>query len=821
MPENSPEQCCGAVERESLLPQGIDGTQNAFGRVAIAQGFATAKQVEEAVEAMRKLAELGFRERLGEIMVKKGYLTTDQVQKILHIQGSRAANRIQGYEIVTKLGQGGMGAVYKARQRSLDRMVALKILAPHLAKDAAYVERFLREARAVAKLNHPNIIQGIDVGEADGHYYFAMEFVDGPTVADVMRKSGPLSEARALKITDEIAQALEHAHRHGLVHRDVKPDNIMLTRNNEAKLCDLGLAKSSASGDPVAMNEGRVVMGTPHYISPEQAKGEHNVDTRADIYSLGATLFHMVTGRTPFVGSSPAVIMTKHLTDPVDDPRDYAQGVSEGLVLLIGKMMAKEPGDRYPDPTALLGDVRAVAQGQIPRGASEGELAVVLPARKAAPPDVKRHRMRPVTRRLRRPQTAGSLLALGVLVVVVGGGFAFWPGGKAGDPVDRGRRLPEGPFLRVDTGAVPPGPENARETDANLLLERAIAFAGKEENATKFDDVIRRFNTVQTVGGNTESGRLAEAEIARWKQKEAAWKADHVERARAAVQTHLKEGQYERALAVWTSLPTEVLPSPKDARAAFLKREHDAIVEHGTKRFQGLVDEATALANRGRAGEARQTLTEASQIDLEAVMSKIPVAMEELDDVIKRQQDAGQTTAEQEWVAARDSIRESARKGEFVKALDVAKAAVGNRAFNRWRPEAERLADDMARMAMRQELALEGLASYVGSSKPATIHKGRRRYSAHIQEVKDGSVKIRPAAATEEVVTVRAEELSADDIRRHAPITLSDPAGNYDYAILLLYLGDAQQAKAYFERCQSGAAVGPAAQLHLEGMSSR
>ena len=313
--------------------------ENTFGRLAIARGMATPAQVEESLRAMKKLADLGMREKLGSVMVKKGYLSRGEVAQILDMQGKRASSRIEGYEIQSKLGQGAMGSVYRAKQVSLDRIVALKILSPRLAKDKSYVRRFLTEARSVAKLNHANIIQGIDVGESNKHFYFAMEYVDGVTLIEILREEGPFEEKRALEIMESIAEALDHAHRNGLVHRDVKPDNIMVTQAGDAKLCDLGLAKSATKGAS-ATNVGNVV-GTPHYIAPEQARGEHHVDIRVDIYSLGATLFHILTGRTPYSGENPTVVMTKHLTDPVDDVRGIRPELSEGVAFLVYKMMAK------------------------------------------------------------------------------------------------------------------------------------------------------------------------------------------------------------------------------------------------------------------------------------------------------------------------------------------------------------------------------------------------------------------------------------------------------------------------------------------------
>jgi len=423
------------------LPRASSNTKGTFGRIAIAEGWATPAQIDDALKTMRKLAELGFREKLGAVMVKKGYLVPKQVKEILRIQGRRARNRITGYEIISKLGQGGMGAVFKARQVSLDRPVALKILAPHLAKDRGYVERFLREARAVARLNHPNIIQGIDVGDSDGHYYFAMEFIDGHTLKDEIEARGPLPEARALEIAAQIAGALDHARRNKLVHRDVKPDNIMIDSRGEAKLCDLGLAKYSSGDSAATASDGEpLVVGTPHYIAPEQAKGEKKVDIRADIYSLGGTLFHAFTGRTPFAGESAAAIMSKHVTDLIDDPRQIRPDISEGAALLIAKMMAKKPEDRYADPEKLFNDMIAISKGKVPGGlrtqrrpgikltgsssasVSTSGVRKTTSVRSRPPTEVRRHR---VSSKRGREMDVMSYIVKAV-VLLIGLGVVIW-----------------------------------------------------------------------------------------------------------------------------------------------------------------------------------------------------------------------------------------------------------------------------------------------------------------------------------------------------------------------------------------------------------
>jgi len=277
--------------------------------------------------------------------------------------------RIGNFELLEKLGQGGMGTVYKARQVSMDRIVALKILPPSFAKRKEFIERFFREARASAKLNHPNIVNGIDVGQDNGLYYFAMEFVDGSSV-NTLLKHGAIKEFRCAEIGHDIAQALAHAHQNGILHRDIKPDNILIDSTGLAKLCDLGLARvDSESEEQKGLTQQGQAVGTPHYISPEQAKGIRDLDMRTDLYSLGATLYHMVTGKTMYEGPTSVVIMTKHLTDKAVTPTSINSGVSKGFVTVLARLLAKDRNDRYVSAQHLADDLKRVQNGLNPTNA--------------------------------------------------------------------------------------------------------------------------------------------------------------------------------------------------------------------------------------------------------------------------------------------------------------------------------------------------------------------------------------------------------------------------------------------------------------------
>jgi serine/threonine-protein kinase len=273
-------------------------------------------------------------------------------------------SRFGEYEILEELGSGGMGKVYRAKDVTLERSVALKTLAPGSANDPAFVERFLREARAVARLNHPNIVQIYNFGSVEGTWYLAMEFVDGPSLGQRLR-SGRFSEAEVVRITRQVCQALALAHAEGLVHRDIKPDNIMLTSRGDVKLVDLGIAKRL--DEDQSLTQTGHSMGTPHYISPEQIRGLKDIDARADIYSLGATLYHLVTGHTPYLGASGAVVMSMHLVEPLPDPRIYEPALSDGFCSVLRKMMAKKREERYADVAMLDVDLFRLHVGQTPR----------------------------------------------------------------------------------------------------------------------------------------------------------------------------------------------------------------------------------------------------------------------------------------------------------------------------------------------------------------------------------------------------------------------------------------------------------------------
>ena len=260
------------------------------------------------------------------------------------------------YEIIEEVGIGGMASVYKARCNLLNRFVAIKVLKDEFAKDAEFVKRFRAEAQSAASLTHPNIVSVYDVGEEDGINYIVMELLEGDTLKDYVEKNGKLSNEVTLKFASQIASALEAAHSAKIIHRDIKPQNIVLANNNTiAKVTDFGIAKMS-SKDTITSSASTI--GSVHYFSPEHAKGCYT-DEKSDIYSLGVVMYEMATGVLPFNADSPVTVALKQIQEEPVPPKEIIPSISNRLNDIILKAMAKNTSERYQTATELLDDVFA------------------------------------------------------------------------------------------------------------------------------------------------------------------------------------------------------------------------------------------------------------------------------------------------------------------------------------------------------------------------------------------------------------------------------------------------------------------------------
>lgn len=292
---------------------------------------------------------------------------------------------VGGFLIKHKIGQGGMGEVYLATQLSLERDVALKILPSRFTREKSFIVRFLKEVHYQAKMDHPNIVTAYDAGEDNGAYFMAMAYMAGETLEEWLDREGTMEEADALQIVRQVALALQYASEEkGILHRDIKPGNIMITPTLHAKVLDMGLSKNTLEKRSTTLAD--TLLGTPNYMSPEQIDHPQDIDTRADMFSLGMTFYHLLTGKLPFEDTGYLKTLQRHARDKLEDPRRLMPGIGEGVVRLLARMLARDPDHRYPDWQTFLDDLQSIRAGGPPPDLPPGETTLrIQPPENATP----------------------------------------------------------------------------------------------------------------------------------------------------------------------------------------------------------------------------------------------------------------------------------------------------------------------------------------------------------------------------------------------------------------------------------------------------
>jgi serine/threonine-protein kinase len=558
--------------------------------------------------------------------------------------------RVGGFEVLSRIGRGGMGAVFKARQLSVNRVVALKILPRKLARNEHYLARFLREARSAARLSHPNVVQAISAGQADGYYYFAMEYVAGRNLRQLLDERR-LAETEALTLIRHVTLALGCAHEAGMVHRDVKPDNVLVTPDGIAKLADLGLAREGTPQDTSVTLAG-TALGTPGYISPEQVRGQTDLDGRNDIYSLGATLFHALAGRAPYDGNTAAEVMTKHLTEPPPDPRALRPDVSPGAAAIVLKSMAKEPDERYGSIAEMLEDVDRVLEGEAPVHAPRAP----KPAPATAPADASG------TGRKRWMAVAACLLILAGTAGLTAG---LWPGPDAPPPAVV---IPE---------------ENTAALEARRGDERRLAAVRDWEHThpAEFHAAIARYRAVLP--------RLSHPLVR--SEAEDALEGIRLRRQRAAEDAFLQleiqadklagARDYDAAIRAYERVP-ERFADLLDARA---REAADRLRAEADRRIRRGLATAREFADAGQLAEALAEIDKARTIhyqplltDIEALRKQFEADSRDSAEVERRKAVA---SAERALRKVLEDIEAAVAKGDLEKAARLGEDAARSERF--------------------------------------------------------------------------------------------------------------------------------------------
>ncbi|MFV1958208.1 MAG: protein kinase [Planctomycetota bacterium] len=537
-----------------------------FAQEAQRRGYVSEAQVEEGLLLQKRMQEeLRIDERLAVILVKRGWLAEEQARRVHErVRPAGQHGEIDGYSIVERIGGGAMGTVYKAIHRGLGKPVAIKILRRDLARDPVQTERLREEAKILASLDHPNIVRALDAGESAGFPFVVMEYVEGESLKDRVARRGPFREVEALRIVRAIADALERARRMGVVHRDVKPGNIVLSRQGVPKLMDLGLAKGPVDQ---GLTQYGATVGTPQFISPEQAQDPRRANTRSDIYSLGATLYAMLTGRPPFRGSTLAEVLTKVLYQEPTPIRVLNKQISPDAAYLVQRMMLKDPGLRYRTPAEVRDDIDRILEGRsiLPAG-YRGNWEVYL-----------------LRRRVRR----WTRIAVGgVLAVILLGAVGFW----VRERQQRVQRLEEG------AQAV----RQALDDTRPLPTDSAAKVRAKLATATA---VWKQVAALKPPGGQALKERL----------EVLTWESSAFERITKKIEPHVRELEAAHRYG---------------AAVAYLEQEGRAIGERGPparRSLRALVARVRG-SSRNRAEKIVEQATSAPVPDLDTMEVNLAVA---------------------------------------------------------------------------------------------------------------------------------------------------------------------------------------------------
>ncbi|MBI2192135.1 MAG: SUMF1/EgtB/PvdO family nonheme iron enzyme [Planctomycetes bacterium] len=658
------------------------------------------------------------------------------------------------YQIVRQIGSGATGDVYEARQVGLNRRVAIKVLLPHLGKDHDCREGFLKEARAAAALDHPHIVAIHDVGEDKGWLFFSMQFVDGESLGERLRRAGIMHTREALRMVCMVAEALEHAWLYGkIVHQDIKPENIMLTGDGQVKLLDLGLARRTWEGSGVDLRD--TVRGTPFYMAPEQCLGRPDVDFRADIYSLGVTLFHALTGRVPFQASSLQAILRCQVECALPDPRSYAPLLSPAVCGLIVRMCAKNPLERYPTYAALLGDLRRLIDQVDEDESGEGGEAAERAAAAIAP----------VAESDSGPSRFRVLAVVGVLGWLLGlfGLFLVW------------------------RHAWPTQPD---EVHLRNLYNYAVFYA--QSHPDDFDVILRNFREVENLGQETKFGLMAASQREKHQGLKDNQKA--IDEFQDRLRALLKQDQFLKASELLLELATRQKPPWLHAKiGAFQEQVEDKARQRG----ETLLKEAEKLAAAGDFENASDKFEQLKGLGIRSLEVQAEMGITKLEKAQAQAQSEKRSEADALYSRTFQTALQEIRSRRYPQAAELFLTLQENLAYADLKEKVARTLSDIRRVEALFSVAVRALKKQVG--KPFTrVDSGMNGILTDVRP--DGLI----LDASGRTLQLSLTSLSAGELAELARSELEARGGEgaLSLALFWFYEGKPEKALAAFEKAR-------------------
>lgn len=501
--------------------------------------------------------------------------------------------KLTGFELLELLGQGGMGVVWKARQLSLDRLVAIKLLPSHIGHNPDSIKQIMTEARTAAKLKHSGIVQVYDASEENGHYFFVMEFVNGYNVGKWLARAKVLPWKEVLVVAESVAMALDYAwDTAGMIHCDIKPENIMVDQDGTIKVADLGLSRTCESLDNREETE---ITGTPSYMSPEQVRGDETLDCRTDIYSLGATIYQLVTGRRMFMEKPDSEIMESMLTEQVPDPRDIVPDIPANVCALLESMLSKDRAGRPKDWKAAISDIRRVEKGLMPSARSPEAGPSTMKCRKTSVK--KRSRSAPD---ISEPQESGNHFALWLLILFGVAAVLFW---------FVYLRAPEGGTSRFESRVMALSKQSTAPAARSVAQESYdAARLWADEHPRQYEMARLRFQGVVNMFPGTPEADMASREIGILTERE---KADGLVWTEMTnrVQRMINQGKVEDAVSELESYRGPKAAETVSMRKSWVQRlrqKNEGQLKNEEANWARLIEETTALMMTGKWAAAQQ-----------------------------------------------------------------------------------------------------------------------------------------------------------------------------------------------------------------------